>query len=204
MSAYENKTIECVQWPWRTTCQMECTTNCTCTLNEVAIISNCTDGRVFRNPVLYPTEVNVTSLSWRRTLHRIQQRAFEVAGLISLTTLYLSHNALQEIESDAFGGLVSLERLYLSYNGLQEMEPGVFGGLGSLKQLRLDNNALQEIEPGMFGGLGSLEELDLSHNALQDLQPSIFDGLVSLKELDLSYNALQEIEPSVFDGLVSL
>ncbi|XP_072014819.1 MAM and LDL-receptor class A domain-containing protein 2-like [Amphiura filiformis] len=203
-----NKTIQCEGGVNDTICHMGCSSNCTCALDNVTIISNCTDGSVFVTQVLYPFN-DVNSLNWSGcTVHSIKPLAF--ARFASLQTLNLSTNTLQEIQPGVFQRLESLKILYLDSNALYEIQPSVFEGLRSLEWtgksgvLTLKSNELSEILPGVFEGLASLEKLHLGSNELHEIQPGVFEGLASLERLHLGSNELHEIQPGVFEGLANM
>ncbi|XP_072051723.1 cubilin-like [Amphiura filiformis] len=120
--------VECEGEVNDTRCHMECSSNCTCALDNVTITSNCMDGSIFVTQVLYPYD-DVNSLSWAgSTLHSIKAMAFARFA-------------------------ESLEELDLSDNSLGELQPGVFEGLTCLEKLNLENNSLSEIQLGLaFSG----------------------------------------------------
>ena len=121
-------------------------------------------------------------------------KAGDFAGLVTLKTLYISHNQLTVLPEGLFEKLSKLKSLDLSTNHLSSVPEGIFGPLVSLQRLRLDNNQLIVLPEGVFTGLKYVEKIDLGDNQLSSLPEGIFDPLISLKKLRLVDNALSEQE----------
>ena len=124
----------------------------------------------------------------------VSLKAGDFAGLVTLKTLYITHNQLTVLPEGLFEGLSKLKTLYLSSNHLSSVPEGIFGPLVSLQRLSLDNNQLTILPEGVFAGLKYVEKVDLGHNRLPFLPEGIFGPLVSLKKLSLVDNALSEQE----------
>ena len=196
-------TTQCEGEVTDTRCHIDCPSNCTCILDDVTIISNCTDGSVFGTEVQYPHD-DVISLSWAESsLQSVKPLAF-VKFANSLQVLNLSNNALHRIEPHVFHGLTKLQKLELNNNSIGSLEVNIFDELVSLESLDLDNNNISFIESGVFEALTSLWKLDLQHNALKDIQPDVFRGLQNLKWLFLQNNELEVIQPGVFQEMKNL
>ena len=113
-------------------------------------------------------------------------------GLVTLKTLYLSHNQLTALPDEIFNPLVKLRTLVLSHNHLTSVKDGTFYPLGSLKTLNLDNNRIVIVSKGSFIGLEKLENLSMGDNELATVAEGAFEPLISLKKLSLVNNPLTE------------
>ena len=83
---------------------------------------------------------------------------------MSLKTLYLRDNDLEELPAGLFSGLTALTWLDLEGNDLEELRAGVFNGLTSLTRLNLHDNDLEELGVGVFSGLTGLTNFTLGDN----------------------------------------
>ena len=185
-----------------TRCSTQCSPNCTCTLNDDTVTSNCSDGNVSVTQFRYPSDVNY--LNWNNSvLQSITPGTFERFGSV-LITLHLSNISRLHLQPGVFRGLSGLQWLLLDNNKLDELLPGIFNGLQGLEILWLYHNALSVIEAGVWDDLVNLEWLDLDNNALSVIEAGVWDGLVNLEWLYLNNNALSVIEAGVWDGLANL
>ena len=220
-NGYENRTdvIECkeeniqhwARWNWYNVnnetgiiCGVHnCYPNCTCTLADANVTSDCTSDNVIVSSVIYPSET-IKYLKWKNIiLHDIHTKAFLRFGS-SLRGLHLYNISLQHLQPGIFAGLKSLTHLDLRYNKLDNLLPGVFIEVLNLTHLDLDVNSLSEINVGVFRGLIRLERLDLGHNRLNRIAEGAFENLTQLQELSLQSNRLLEINVGVFKGLIRL
>ena len=119
-------------------------------------------------------------------------KAGDFDGLITLKTLYLSHNQLTVFPDGIFNPLIKLKTLALSHNHLTAVPDGGFEPLVSLNSLELDNNRIVIVSEGSFVGLKNLEKLELGNNQLATVAEGAFEPLVSLKKLRLVGNPLTE------------
>ncbi|XP_076443910.1 leucine-rich repeat serine/threonine-protein kinase 1-like [Babylonia areolata] len=133
----------------------------------------------------------------------------------SLTTLNLSHNALDLLPPDEFKVCkvlttldlshnqlccipppwdCKLERLNVSHNQLERFPPSTeqFWN-GSLTHMYLNNNCVDQLNENVFK-LGSLQKLNASHNKIQYLAPPRVWDCPSLEELNLSHNCLGQAQ----------
>ncbi|MEM9544953.1 MAG: leucine-rich repeat domain-containing protein [Bacteroidota bacterium] len=116
---------------------------------------------------------------------RLKSIPKEISDLTSLTSLYLSNNELDDIQS--LEKLTSLTTLYLSNNKLSDIQS--LEKLTSLKTLYLDNNQLNDIQP--LVKLTSLTRLYLYNNQINDIQP--LEKLTSLTRLYLQKNRIEDL-----------
>jgi adenylate cyclase len=133
-----------------------------------------------------------------------------------LTTLNISNNRLEDMDSVALEGIRGLVNLNMSNNRLITL-PNRFGQLKSLRTLNLASNRLAEFPmfvcdlvtlveldisfnsiksfPLEIGQLSALERLGAANNCLTGSLPATFSNLTSLKQLDLRFNyELQNID----------
>lgn len=130
----------------------------------------------------------------------------ELLKLRSLQHLYLQHNNITDISSEAFNGLVSLRVLNISHNRLHTLPEGIFANSRELREIYLNDNSLFELAGGIFHRLEQLIVLDLSSNQLTSshVDDGTFLGLIRLIVLNLSNNALTRIDGKTFKDLFVL
>ncbi|KDO21486.1 hypothetical protein SPRG_12529 [Saprolegnia parasitica CBS 223.65] len=143
------------------------------------------------NSIQFLPTKGLTRLRSVLTTLRLSHNALEaleplVCTCHRLTELSLSHNALSTLP-DEVAGLKALEILDVSYNQLQAL-PETVTNLAKLKSLRANHNQLHAL-PKLVGRLTLLEYLDVSHNALTHL-PSTVHELRRLMYLSAASNQL--------------
>ncbi|XP_033228043.1 toll-like receptor 7 [Belonocnema kinseyi] len=129
-----------------------------------------------------------------------------LSGLRQLQELYLQHNEINEIASDALTGLTNLRIFNASFNDLHSLPEGIFAGTRDLREIHLQYNQLRELPRGSFTRLEQLLVLNLAGNHLESDQvdESTFLNLIRLIVLDLSYNLLTRIDAKMFKDLFFL
>lgn len=137
-----------------------------------------------------------------RTLHEESP----LSGLRQLQELYLQHNSINEIASDALTGLTNLRIFNVSYNDLYSLTEGIFVGTRDLREIYLQYNQLRNLPRGTFSRLEQLLVLNLAGNRLTSDQVDEFSflNLIRLIVLDLSYNMLTKIDSKMFKDLFFL
>ncbi|CAK1585563.1 unnamed protein product [Parnassius mnemosyne] len=130
----------------------------------------------------------------------------ELLKLRSLQHLYLQHNNISDISSEAFNGLTSLRVLNISHNRLHTLPEGLFSNAKELREIYLNENSIFELARGLFHHLEQLIVLDLSSNQLTSnhIDDGTFKGLIRLIVLNLSNNALTRIDGKTFKDLFFL
>lgn len=130
----------------------------------------------------------------------------ELLKLRSLQHLYLQHNNISDISSEAFNGLTSLRVLNISHNRLHTLPEGLFSNAKELREIYLNDNFVVELARGLFHHLEQLIVLDLSSNQLTSnhIDDATFKGLIRLIVLNLSNNALTRIDGKTFKDLFFL
>ncbi|KAJ4776663.1 Protein NSP-INTERACTING KINASE 2 [Rhynchospora pubera] len=113
-----------------------------------------------------------------------------IAGLRSLTGLYLHYNRLTGEIPREVGNLTLLSDFYLDVNRLQGSIPVEIGSLGNLQVLQLGYNRLTGNIPTQLGRLKKLSVLTLQYNQLTGAIPASLGDLPNLMRLDLSFNHL--------------
>ena len=186
-------------------CNMPCSANCTCLLDDDLVISNCTSGQMTTTHVVYISD-DIDYLSWANSvLHDIEPETFLRFGR-TLKELNLYNISLQHLRQGVFAGLKALQDLSLDNNQLNWIESGTFEELVQLEFLSLQNNLLTVIHSHTFRGLIQLEYLWLDHNMLScKVEMSWFKGLTShLTELGLRNNYIEVIEADSYAALPNL
>ncbi|EES03156.1 probable LRR receptor-like serine/threonine-protein kinase At1g12460 [Sorghum bicolor] len=113
-----------------------------------------------------------------------------VAGLRSLTGLYLHYNALRGGIPRELAALDALTDLYLDVNNFSGPIPPEIGAMASLQVVQLCYNQLTGSIPTQLGNLTRLTVLALQSNQLNGAIPASLGGLPLLARLDLSFNRL--------------
>ncbi|CAD6238181.1 unnamed protein product [Miscanthus lutarioriparius] len=113
-----------------------------------------------------------------------------VAGLRSLTGLYLHYNALRGGIPRELAALAALTDLYLDVNNFSGPIPPEIGAMASLQVVQLCYNQLTGSIPTQLGNLSRLTVLALQSNRLNGAIPASLGDLPLLARLDLSFNAL--------------
>ncbi|WVZ69971.1 hypothetical protein U9M48_018682 [Paspalum notatum var. saurae] len=113
-----------------------------------------------------------------------------VAGLRSLTGLYLHYNALRGPVPRELAALAALTDLYLDVNNFSGPIPPEIGAMPSLQVVQLCYNQLTGSIPTQLGNLTRLTVLALQSNRLTGAIPASLGDLPLLARLDLSFNAL--------------
>ena len=105
----------------------------------------------------------------------------------SLTTLDLSHNAIEALKDDDMQSLKHLKKLRIHNNRILSVSSGAFTGAQKLEYLDLGYNMMASITPLQ---LPNLATLILKKNNLKRIvkAPRLFHETISLKTLDLSDN----------------
>ena len=119
---------------------------------------------LLQQPKLHYLSISNNRLtSWNLSLNKLQL----------LKDLYLSHNQITYIVSDAFQNLSQLEYIDLGYNKLSNLAPSLFSGLAQLTGIVLRNNRLSEIA-NLLAPLtnSNFLILDISYNNLTSLHIS--------------------------------
>ena len=120
--------------------------------------------------------------------------------LMSVTNLYLTHNAIRDIPSLGFQSLIdlglgaSLTVLDLSYNSLVEL-PSNLCFLSNLQVFNVSNNQLHFI-PSCYGLLGEMHHFDLSNNLVERL-PAELSCWTNLETIDCAGNPIVFPPPDV-------
>ncbi|XP_044017334.1 toll-like receptor 7 [Aphidius gifuensis] len=129
-----------------------------------------------------------------------------LSGLRQLQELYLEHNLIDSIASDALTGLTSLRIFNVSYNTLTTLPESLFASTRDLREIHLQKNELRNLPRGLFTRLEQLLVLNLGGNKLgsDTVDEMTFLGLIRLIVLDLSYNTLTKIDSKMFKDLFFL
>lgn len=119
---------------------------------------------------------------------------------LSLQSLQLYGNKINNIKAQAFHSMKNLNTLALAQGQLTTIEDDAFDGLGNLTNLDLSQGQiLSSITNDTFSGLTSLTSLSLDINKISIVEPGAFHQLKNIKEIGLTGNNLQTLDPGVLD-----
>ncbi|XP_012687351.1 leucine-rich repeat transmembrane neuronal protein 4 [Clupea harengus] len=131
-------------------------------------------------------------------------RAGQFASLSQLVWLYLDHNYISAVDSQAFHGVRRLKELILSSNKITQLENTTFHTVPNLRNLDLSYNKMQVLQPAQFQGLRKLLSLHIRSNSLKTVPMRVFQDCRNLEFLDLGYNRLRSLTRNTFAGLLKL
>jgi len=97
-----------------------------------------------------------------------------VCKLLSLTSLYLDRNKVNELPDKCFTKLTKLVTLSMRINAIIGLHDGLFDGLQNLNTIDLEYNRIAFIGLRVFSNssdMTSLRLVDLAHNRLTSLEP---------------------------------
>ncbi|XP_030621089.1 leucine-rich repeat transmembrane neuronal protein 4, partial [Chanos chanos] len=134
----------------------------------------------------------------------VSLRAGQFASLSQLVWLYLDHNYISTVDSQAFQGVRRLKELILSSNKITQLENNTFHTIPNLRNLDLSYNKLQVLQPNQFQGLRKLLSLHIRSNSLKTVPMRVFQDCRNLEFLDLGYNRLRSLTRNAFAGLLKL
>ncbi|KAM4046073.1 trophoblast glycoprotein-like [Anomaloglossus baeobatrachus] len=130
----------------------------------------------------------------------LQRSYFQKDGiqLSNLTTLLLTNNNIQAIESKAFYDLPNLTTLDLSNNPLESLSNETFLGLSQLVTLKLNSALRETAQTKLFNSpwndvLMNLRNIELIGNDLQTFPKNVLD-LRSLQTIKLGNNSIKMID----------
>ena len=120
-----------------------------------------------------------------------------------LTTLHIYSRELQTLKASDLAGFISLNTLYISAANLQSIESGAFAPVNhSLRHVRFAHNDLQISD--LSGLTSNLTSLSLAHNNISSLGANAFSKFTKLEQLNLEGNPITSLHADAFDGLTSL
>ena len=113
-----------------------------------------------------------------------------LASFTNLQFLYIDHNEITNIHSNAFNDLTLVIHLDLSWNKIQQLNESVLSPLANLKTLKLDHNRIYTLSTEQFKLNPSLVHLDFSSNRIRSLPSSVFKYTKNVHYLNLFDNRL--------------
>ncbi|KAI4354860.1 hypothetical protein L6164_003689 [Bauhinia variegata] len=113
-----------------------------------------------------------------------------LAGLKSLTGLYLHFNSLNGKIPKEIMSLTELSDLYLNVNNFSGDIPREIGNMSNLQVLQLCYNKFSGFIPTELGNLRRLSVLALQYNQFTGTIPASLGELEKLTRLDLSFNKI--------------
>ena len=157
----------------------------------------------------YPDTRLLTELTSHLREQSDQIKSFTLSASVSV--LYLDHNRLDCVPSQALYNATTLYELYLSFNQIRELPAYTVGYSHRLTRLDVSHNQISSIDdltfqrhPDAFAGPFLIDYLDLSYNQLTDFKADLFSYLVNLRLLKLQHNQIRSLSASVWTGLYRL
>lgn len=124
---------------------------------------------------------------------RLTKLPEDIAQCTYLTKLYLSRNALKNV--DGLASLPDLQVLTVANNSLTQFPVALSSSTSKLKDLLLSDNLLTDI-PGTILRFPNLVKLDLMGNKLSEIPPTVL-SITSLTSLNLSWNQISEVPKAI-------
>lgn len=160
----------------------------------------------------YTRLLNKLTSKLRGESRRINDFTLSLAGEPApISNLYLDHNSLQTIPSQALYNATGLYEIYFSFNNLTYLPAYAFGFSHRLTRVDLSYNQIVSMDnltfqrhPDAFAGPFLIDYLDLSHNQLFLLESDVFSYLVNLRILKLEHNHIYSISGHTWTGLYRL
>lgn len=146
----------------------------------------------------------LVSLETLKIEHNRLNEIPDVGPLINLTSLSLHHNEIHSLNMVFLQKLTGLRNLDLNHNRLVDIPIGSFPLETPLQQLTVNNNRIVSIEAGAFDNLTQLEVLKMNKNRLTSIPKDLFRHMKKLQVLELNRNRLVTVEGLTFHGLDSL
>ena len=175
-------------------CTLSCAQNCTCTLGNTKLITECSDGFVHSSLIVLQLEDRKRlRFYFSNTIMNLNSNTF--LSVSKIEELYLSNAGFIKIDPGAFNGLKRLQKLFLHHNNLLEIQRGLFNHLNNLTDLDISHNRIRCISLGSFEGLWRLSHLDVSHNLVSALPPGILQNMTNMRKLELQSNSIATLQP---------
>ncbi|KAF5295007.1 hypothetical protein FQA39_LY13317, partial [Lamprigera yunnana] len=152
------------------------------------------------NAFKYLTHLIELDLSYNR-LTDVQRQMLE--PLINLEILYLNANNIQSMYVDTFPPM-SLITLSLAENQLENLEVDIFSSAPTLKNLFLSNNDIRQLNNGVFRNLDNLVSLNLYGNGIKHIEMEVFEDITNLTSLYLGNNAFRKLPKNLLQPLRKL
>lgn len=114
-----------------------------------------------------------------------------------LEKIVLAHNQISFLAPNSFNE--ALLFLDLSHNALETIDSNAFGNQKNLRELDVSHNKIKNLYQNL--AMESLEALDASHNQIQEIQAELFKDMANLRYLYLNNNNLKSFPQNFFFGL---
>ncbi|KAF5270788.1 hypothetical protein FQA39_LY18871 [Lamprigera yunnana] len=121
---------------------------------------------------------------------------------VSLQTLSVSHNLIENFPLDSILTLPRLQWLYLRGNHIESLPDHKFESKLRLEKIDLGENDLRTLPRLLFNTSVYVRDLNLAFNDLNGLIAETFLG-VSCRRIILSYNRIETIDYNAFSGIES-
>ncbi|KAF5291646.1 hypothetical protein FQR65_LT11420 [Abscondita terminalis] len=119
---------------------------------------------------------------------------------VSLQTLSVSHNLIENFPLDSILTLPRLQWLYLRGNHIESLPDHKFESKLRLEKIDLGENDLRTLPRLLFNTSVYVRDLNLAFNDLHGLIAETFLG-VSCRRIILSYNKIETIDYNAFSGI---
>ena len=113
---------------------------------------------------------------------------------VSLRSLYMDANLIDNVTSDIFPRASKLNTLSLTGNRISFIQSEALHTLQDMSTLDLTENKLESMEIGVFSKNQHLHNLQLARNPLKRFDVGCFDGLQNLKTLSMSFVPSREVD----------
>ncbi|XP_061488547.1 amphoterin-induced protein 1 [Rhineura floridana] len=178
---------------------LNCPKECVCASN----IISCSKAELKVFPSHLPQYAAVLDFS-HNELKRLRAE-WTPSSLPHLHSLFLSHNSLSFISTEAFSNVPHLKYLDLSSNAIGELGENLFSKLKELEVLLLYSNKISKIERSAFEEMTNLQKLYLSHNEISHFPLELLQKeetkFPELALLDLSCNKIKKLLVDEVNGL---
>lgn len=134
--------------------------------------------------IRFSTIENVSSLAFTN-LHNISdiefQRnnitRFETSAFLNLnvSSLTISENSIDVIQSRAFSSLKANDQIVCSSNNIGELSTASFSDVRETKTFQFQTNVVDVVRENCFTKFSSIEMFDFSNNAFGHVDPQVFD-----------------------------
>lgn len=108
-----------------------------------------------------------------------------------LLSVDFTKNRINKLEKSMFGE-TNVSSIFLTHNDISEIEEGSFGP--NVCWLQLACNSLTEFSPNWFTYPAKIQILNLGGNNIQYVKSTYFEKFTSMYDLHLSYNDLKQID----------
>lgn len=138
--------------------------------------------------------------------NRLQKINHSIFNGLQISILNLGHNAIKEIDVDAFDNMEKLLFIDLSFNDIEDIPVGWFENTTNLFLIHLGNNRIKKLNANLFPHFkGSpksrydrLLSIYLENNDIEFIDEQAFSGIEELNKLVLYSNKITSLNGNIF------